>query len=295
MLSYCISANRFLQKILLKNIYDINHTHFIIPTGIVSYLNRKNIPYVITSHGSDVPGHNPDKFSFEHKLVKPLWNRIINSSRKIITPSEYLKDLIIKNANTDNIEVISNGFNSFELSPKKKEKKILLVGRLVEFKGFQYFLEAIKDIKIDYEVNIVGDGPYKEALMEKARGIEAKINFVGWLDNKSSKYKYLFERSSILVHPSSAESFGMVLLEAMSSGCAIITTNSSACAEVVGDAALLVKPENPAEIRDALLKLINDEKLLNRMSAEARERVKQNFSWEGIARQYVSIYTDVIK
>ncbi len=290
MLSYCISANSFLQKLLRENVYDINHTHFIIPTGIVSYLNRKNIPYVITSHGSDVPGHNPDKFSFEHKLVKPFWNRIIKSSCKIITPSEYLKDLIIKNINTDNIKVINNGFNSFELSPKKKEKKILLVGRLVEFKGYQYFLDAIKNIEIDYEINIVGDGPYREALMEKAKGIEAKINFVGWLDNESPQYKYLFESSSIFVHPSSAESFGMVLLEAMSSGCAIITSNSSGCAEVVNDAALLVRPKNSDDIKYALLRLINEDKLRNELGLMARRKVEQNFSWKTISRDYELLY-----
>lgn len=293
MLSYCISANKFLQKLLLENEYDINHTHFIIPTGIVSYLNRKNIPYILTAHGSDVPGHNPDKFSFEHKLVKPLWDRIIKSSCKIVTPSEYLKDLILKNVSTDNIEVINSGFNASELSPKKKEKKILLVGRLIKLKGYQYFLDAIRDLRLDYEINIVGDGPYKKELMEKAKGIETEINFVGWLDNKSSQFKNLIESSSIFVHPSYAETFSIVLLEAMAAGCAIITTNTTGCPEVVGDSALLVRPKNPDDIKSALLKLINEDKLRHELGITARRRVEQNFSWEKISQDYSDLYSSL--
>jgi glycosyltransferase involved in cell wall biosynthesis len=148
MLSYCYSLYRFLPKLLKENKYDINHTHFIIPTGIISYLNKSKIPYIITSHGSDVPGHNPNRFSMQHELLKPIWRKIVKNADRVITPSHYLKDMILKNVDTDNVTVIPNGFDtgSLNFDPKKKEKKILLVSRLFEFKGFQYFLEAIKDM-----------------------------------------------------------------------------------------------------------------------------------------------------
>jgi len=296
MLSYCYSAYRFLPKLLRDNNYDICHTHFIIPTGVVSYLNKNKIPYIITSHGSDVPGHNPNRFSIQHELLKPFWRKIVRNAKQVVTPSNYLKEMILKNVDTDNMTVIPNGFDigSFDFDLKKKDKKILLVSRLFKFKGFQYFLEAIKDIDTDYEINIVGEGPYKETLVQKAKDMKVNVNFIGWLDNKSEELKNLYETSSIFVFPSTAENFPTVLLEAMSAGCAIITTNSTGCHEVVGDASLLVKPKNSDDIECALMEFINDDKLRNDLGIKARKRVLENYTWGQIAQSYVHIYEETL-
>lgn len=296
MLSYCYSAYRFLPKLLKENKYDINHTHFIIPTGIVSYLNKSKIPYIITSHGSDVPGHNPNRFSIQHEVLKPVWRKIVKNADCVVTPSNYLKDMILKNVDTDNVTVIPNGFDidSFNFDPKKKEKKILLVSRLFEFKGFQYFLEAIKDIDVDYEINIVGEGPYKETLVQKAKDLKVKVNFIGWLDNTSPELKNLYETSSIFVFPSIAENFPTVLLEAMAAGCAIITTDDSGCPEVVGDAALLVRPKNSEDIMSALGRLITDDKLRNELLFNSRKRVQKNYTWEKVSKHYINIYNNIL-
>jgi len=127
MLSYCISAYRFLPKLLRENKYEICHTHFIIPTGVVSYLYKSKIPYIITSHGSDVPNYNPDRFGIQHKLLKPVWNEIVKNAECIITPTNYLKNLILDNVDDNNycnkIEIIPNGVYFDDFNPKKKEKK----------------------------------------------------------------------------------------------------------------------------------------------------------------------------
>ena len=294
MLSYCISAYRFLPKLLRDNKYDICHTHFIIPTGFVSYLNKSKVPNIISSHGSDVPGHNPNRFSFQHELLKPFWRKVVKNADRVITPTNYLKDMVLKNVDADNVVVFPHGFDISSFNPKKKEKKILLVSRLFEFKGFQYFLDAIKDLDIDYEINIVGEGPYKEALVKKTKLVKADVNFLGWLDNKSPEYRELYETSSIFVFPSAAESFGIVLLEAMASGCAIITTNTSGCSEVVGDAALLVRPKSSEDIRNVLTKLIDNERLISELGGKARKRVEDKFTWEKIARNYIEVYEELI-
>jgi glycosyltransferase involved in cell wall biosynthesis len=296
MLSYCYSAWRFLPKLLKENEYDINHTHFIIPTGIVSYLNRKKLPYIITSHGSDVPGHNPDRFSVQHELLKPVWRQVVKNAEWVIAPSNYLKNMILKNVDVDNAIVIPNGvdISSFNFNLKKKERKILLVSRLFEFKGFQYFLDAIEDLGIDYEINIVGEGPYKEALVKKTKLAKADVNFLGWLDNKSPEYKELYETSSIFVFPSAAENFPVVLLEAMSAGCAIITTDATGCSEVVGDSALLVRPKNSEDIRNAIVEFIENDKLRNGLGVKAKKRVVDKFIWEKIARDYTNVYESVV-
>jgi len=291
MFSYCLSAYRFLPKLLKENEYDINHTHFIIPTGIVSYLKRR-IPYIITSHGSDVPNYNPDRFGLQHKLLKPLWNKIVKNAMCITTPTEYLKNLILEGCYYDKIKVIPNGIHSEKFIPKKKSEKILVVSRLFERKGVQYVINAMKDIK-DYELVICGDGPYKEQLEQQISKLDNNnIHLLGYVSDERLKYEY--ETSSIFVFTSSAENFPVVLLEAMASGCAIITTNTTGCPEVVGDTASFVRPKNPEDIRNALIKLINNDELRSELGAKARKRVEEEFAWEKIAKQYLSIYEEVI-
>lgn len=168
------------------------------------------------------------------------------------------------------------------------------MSRLFEFKGFQYFLEAIKDIDVDYEINIVGEGPYKETLVQKAKDLKVKVNFIGWLDNTSPELKNLYETSSIFVFPSIAENFPTVLLEAMAAGCAIITTDDSGCPEVVGDAALLVRPKNSEDIMSALGRLITDDKLRNELLFNSRKRVQKNYTWEKVSKHYINIYNNIL-
>ena len=63
--------------------YDVNHTHFIVPTGLLARLLKSwtGLPFVVTIHGSDVPGYNPDRFGLEHRLLGPLWRWILQRRR----------------------------------------------------------------------------------------------------------------------------------------------------------------------------------------------------------------------
>ncbi len=296
MFSYCYSASRFLPTLLKENKYDINHTHFIIPTGIVSYLIKRKIPYIITSHGSDVPDYNPDRFGIQHKFLKPIWNEIVQKAECITSPTDYLKNLILKNSDAKNcekkIKVIPNGIHPENFDPIKKEKKILVVTRLFERKGVQYVIDAMKNIK-DHELVICGDGPYKAKLEQQISELNVNnIHLLGYVSYERLKYEY--ESSSIFVFPSSAENFPVVLLEAMASGCAIITTNSTGCPEVVGDTALLVMPKSSQDIEKNIIKLINDGAFRNELMVKARKRVENNFTWSKIAKKYIETYEEVI-
>ncbi len=297
MLSYCYSAYRFLPELLNQNKYDICHTHFIIPTGVVSYLNKSKIPYIITSHGSDVPNYNPDRFGMQHKLLKPIWKEIAKNAECIISPTQFLRDLILENFGEENhcnaIEVIPNGINPENFTPKKKEKKILVVTRLFERKGVQYVIDAMKGIN-DYRLVICGDGPYKQNLVERIkRSGSDNIEMLGYVSNERLKHEY--ETSSIFIFSSSAENFPVVLLEAMASGCAIITTNVTGCPEVVGDAAILIEPKSSESIKNALIELINDNELIIKLGLNARKRARNNFYWEKIALSYSKVYENVLK
>jgi glycosyltransferase involved in cell wall biosynthesis len=282
-------------KLTKKNKYDINHTHFIIPTGIISYLLKKirKLDYVITSHGSDVPEYNPDRFKLEHKLIIPMWKLIIKNAKRIITPSEHLKNLILKKYKTDKIKVIFNGINIEEKVEEEKEKIILFAGRLLERKGVQYIIEAIENLDLKgYKVIIAGDGPYRKKLEQIAEKRKSKVQFIGWIDQK--KLKKLYSISKIFILPSTQESFGMVIAEAMEKNMAVICGKGSACSEVLGKTGILVNPTSSKQIKKAIEYFIKNPDMIQKAGELGRKRVTKLFNVEDIAKNYINSYLDVI-
>lgn len=291
MISYIFIAFKSLMKLKASDYY-INHTHFVFPDGILALLLKKikKIPYIITAHGSDVPGYNPDRFKILHVLLKPFWNIIVNGAEKVIAPSVSL-DALIKTANPDiQTQIIPNGINLNKYSPSSiKDDKILVVTRMFERKGVQYFIKALSTINSEFKVNIVGDGPYL-AILKKLAHKESRIKFYGHLDNNSQELCYLYETSRIFVFTSETENFPIVLLEAMIAGLAIITSGNTGCSEVVGDGALLVNPKDPLSIREALNELIKNRELCSRLGKIARRRAEDLFSWKTVASKYMALY-----
>ena len=294
MFSYCISASRFLPELLKENDYDINHTHFIIPTGAVSSFYHKKVPFIVTTHGSDVPGYNPDRFQFQHALFKPFSTAVLNRASYITSPSSFLKEEIVRNYGERDIAVIPNGISVDAYLPQRKEKKILTVSRLFERKGVQYVIEAMKDIE-GFEYVICGDGPYRPQLEEQIERLhlDHKVKLRGYLEPEQLRQEY--ESAPIFVLPSTSENFPVALLEAMSMESAIITSSTTGCAEVVDNTALLVPPKNSKAIKKQLLTLTNDSDLCRDLGARGRKRVEREFTWNSVTKRYLNLYEKVLK
>jgi glycosyltransferase involved in cell wall biosynthesis len=293
MASYVFSAIPTVLRLVKRKKYHINHTHFIFPDGLVSLIIRRltGLPYVITAHGSDVPGYNPNRFKVGHRLLSPLWRKVIRGSERLVCLSESLKSLVLKHTSDTEIIVIPNGLDTNKFHPDgNKQQRILIVSRMFERKGIQYFLEALEGLALEYELNIIGDGPYLMNLRRMADKLKINARFWGWLENTSPELKQLYETSSIFVLPSESENFPIVLLEAMAASMAIITTKGTGCEEVVGDTALLVKSRDPTAIREALTRLIGEPDLCKELGKAARRRLENNFNWTVVAKQYADLY-----
>jgi len=291
--SYLVSALPKVRQLVTQQRYDINHTHFILPDGLIAWQIKRyaQLPYVITAHGSDVPGYNPHRVKVAHKLLAPLWKTITRNAEQIISPSKTLQSLLVKRIADTKVALIPYGFDLDKFQPHaNKQRRILVVTRMVQRKGVQYLLNALEVLPLDHEIHIVGDGPYLSNLRKMANNTGLNLMFWGWLDNRSSELKELYETSSIFVLPSEAENFPVSLMEAMAAGLAIITTKGTGCAEVVGDAAILVEPRNPEAIQAALETLTVDDNLCMRLGQAARKRLEDNFSWDVVARRYLDQY-----
>ncbi len=297
MASYMIRALPLAKRLGKVSQYDLMHCHFILPDGLIALIARRylRIPLVVTAHGSDVPGYNPDRFKLLHKLISPVWRSAVRSIDMIVSPSRFLETLMLEHEQATRTVTIPNGFDLDKFqSAGHRKKSILVVTRMLERKGVQDVFRALSGTDLGFEINIVGTGPYLDALVALSKKLNVNATFHGWLDNDSDELKSLFEASAVFVFPSHAENFPLVLLEAMGAGTAIVTTNQTGCREVVGDAALLVPPGDVQAIRTALQRLAEDADLRIRLGRAARERLDRFFSWPAVAKQYTDVYDQLI-
>jgi len=239
------------------------------------------------------PGYNPDRFKAMHKALLPSWRFLVRRTQLLTSPSESLKQLILQSCQDARITVIPNGIYTERFGKGPKEKSILMCSRILPRKGFQYVIEAVKDMELDWQVHVVGEGPYLSGLKQLAEGSKTPIKFCGWLDNNDPRFYELFSKSAIFIFPSEAENFPSVLLEALASGMAIITSTAGGCPEVVGKAGILVEPRDTKGIRNMLTKLVDSDQLRQQLGKQALERARQ-FNWENIARKYLNCYSQIL-
>jgi glycosyltransferase involved in cell wall biosynthesis len=266
---------------------DVLHAHFVFPSGLVAWLlaRRFRLPYVLTAHGSDVPGYNPDRFQRSHVLLRPLWRRIVRGAAVVVAPSCYLANLIRAHIGID-VRVIPNGHHTLADPGKTRRRRVLAVARLFPRKGVQHLIEAVHDLDSDWEFVVAGDGPYRPQLEALAAKGRPQFRFVGFVDRET--LRDLYEQARILVFPSVRENCPMVLLEAMDAGCAVITSDAEGCAEVIADAGIVVPAGDPGAIRHALEDLMADEARAETLGRCAHERA-QLFRWSRIAARYAVV------
>lgn len=285
-LTYLLSARTFLLSRCRQVAYDINHTHFIIPTGILAlWVNKKfGIPYIVTSHGSDVLGYNK-RFALLYPFLKRPWKSIIRHALCVTAPSDFLIQKIQDITRDGTFRTIANGLDLARFKPLKKEKKILIVARLFQNKGIQDILDALKGIDIgDWTVDIVGDGPYREALEQKARinGVSGRIRFHGWIDNESDDMKKFYGRAAIFISASYFESFGLTVLEAISAGCYPLVSDIGGHRFILNDDRFFFSKEDSGELREKL------KGLMKRGPGDFSIDIER-FSWNNVIRDYLSL------
>jgi len=293
MIPYVLLAPFHLVRKCRKKSYAVNHTHFIFPGGVISCILKRltGLRYVITAHGSDVPNYNPDRFLVLHRLLRPLWRRVVADADLIVCPSKWIEDLVKAAAPQACTHVIPNAIDTDKFKPREKDpRNLLVVTRMFERKGVQYTLRALAQLRGQFNVDIVGDGPYLPTLKALATELGVDARFWGHLDNDSQALKDLYERAAIFVFTSEAENFPIVLLEAMIAGAAVVTSHGTGCAEVVSDSGLLVPVRDSQAIQQALRQLAQNPPLARELGRAARERVVARFSWDGVIDQHLEVY-----
>jgi glycosyltransferase involved in cell wall biosynthesis len=121
----------------------------------------------------------------------------------------------------------------------------------------------------------------------EALGLQDRVRFTGYV--LSEDLPALYGGARLFAYPSKYEGFGIPVLEAMSCGAPVVTTNVSSMPEVAGDATVLVAPDDVAGLADALLRVSTDHVLRDDLACRGLARAK-TFSWERCARETIAVY-----
>jgi glycosyltransferase involved in cell wall biosynthesis len=179
---------------------------------------------------------------------------------------------------------------------------LLYAGRISPHKNVVRIIEAFSALKAELEKEgkfpdlkliIIGDELSKHPDLRRTvirGGVQNDVRFMGFVPIEMLRVFY--DAAKIFVFPSLYEGFGLPPLEAMAHGTPVVTSNTSSLPEVVGNAAVLVNPENVFEIMRALHRVLLDQPVREKFKQRGYEQVKK-FSWETSARQIIEVYESV--
>ena len=288
-------AYKFSKELINKNEYDLCHCWTGWPAGIIGYKLRKQVPYIIALRGSDVPGYSSrlkilDKIVFS-SLSKLVWK----NAKFVITNSEGLKKLALKTFNTK-IDVIYNGVDVDEFKPLKNKKigkkiKLISTGRLIERKGYNYLIEALK-VNNNIELTLIGEGNLKKELEDLAKKNKVNVKFLGRVNHKLIS-NYL-RNADIFILPSLNEGMSNSILEAMACGLPIITTDVGGSKELIKDNGFIVKKADSETLKYSIEKFLNNPKLIKQMGNTSK-KIAKKMNWNNITKKYLEIYNEKTK
>jgi glycosyltransferase involved in cell wall biosynthesis len=151
--------------------------------------------------------------------------------------------------------------------------------------------ELYKDLRLIIIGDTISENPAVRQAVIKSR-VETTVRFLGFVPFETLRCFY--ESAAGFVFPSRYEGFGLPPLEAMACGTPVVTSNVSSLPEVVGDAAVLVNPENVFDIARGIRDVLLDEELRARLIRRGREQAAR-FSWSWTARQVLEIYQEAVQ
>jgi len=294
----------------LRNNFDIVHVQSFQPQPIVaSVIGSRiyDIRSVVTFHSFAPPGW------YHNFALRNVMRLSLRDYGAVICVSDYVKKRVARfiGANPPRLDTIYNGVDTLLFRPeldttsfKKKlgivdKTAILFVGRLVTLKGVQYLIRAMSQIRksVDNAVLIIcGTGPQWGLLQETARKLEltSSVIFAGYVPHR--RLPEYFAASDFCVVPSTFESMGSVLLEAMSMKKPVIASRVGGIPEVIKDAenGLLVSPRDPEAISDAIARLLSDRQLYEKIARNGRQDAVDKYAWHKIATQVSQLYSDLL-
>ena len=284
---------------------DLVHTHLLHADlyGLRAAA-RARVPYAISSrHNNDAFRHNP--------LIKWLNRRAMKRTQCVVTISRALARFVYEIEGIDPGKVIPVHYGLESPTPDANARRtardrlgyaddvplVGVFGRLVRQKGIDVLLEAFASVSGQHpaaRLVVIGDGPLRADLEFQTHklGLKDVVSFTGWIDNARD----LMPACDLIAVPSRWEGFGLVTLEAMGYALPLVASRTSALPEIIvdGETGLLVPPENPSALAEAINTLLSGPERTRSFGRAGYERLATTFSVEKMVQATLDVYNKVV-
>lgn len=310
MISWVNIAKNYSDNKLKINDFDVCIANFAIPGAIVAkhIKKTKKIPYIIISHGQDIPFFFPKQMLKYHLLTYFWIKNLVKHAEKLVLLSNEMKknaDRFIGKKNISKNIIIPNGCNTHIFKPdlerKSKKFKIIFVGRLVIQKSPFTFLKALEILKnksIDFTVNILGDGYLRKQMEDFV--IEKKlseiVNFRGWVSKTEMLNEY--QSANLQVISSDDEAMSIAALESLACALYVISTQVSGNTELIEDNVNgeFFDFKNYVQLAQLIEKFYQNKFLKNFEYDKLKlQNFREKYNWENIVIQYNNLLSEVLK
>ena len=284
-----------------RNQVDHVHVHFANRAAHTALFLKEisGIPFSVTAHGQD----------FMKDLGSDdLLREICAAAEFVAAETDYSRELICQRC-PDSAAKIHRVYNGIDLEhfPTPAQgttnpvPRIISVGRLVPFKGFEYLVDACAELArrgFDFVCHIVGDGPLRDRLGAKIDmlNLSSRINLLGSLSQRAVLEKIqaadIFALASVIDAQGASDVFPTVILEAMASARPVVSTRLAGIPELVvdGETGVLVSPGDTAALTCALEQLLRDPELRLRFGRAGRARIEQHFRIEDTVAPLLKLF-----
>ena len=289
---------------------DLLHLHLPNPACLFALASRRAraLPWLVHWH-ADVSRDVPSRaVRAAYAAYRPFEQATLRRAEAIIaTPQRYLDASSALAGWRSKARVIPLGVAPVAPAdaqhapdwPDGEGARILAVGRLSHYKGFEVLVDALARTPRG-RLLLVGDGEAAGSLQSHVRelGLDGRVRFVRDLDDDRLAAAYAAADLFVLPSLDRSEAFGLVLLEAMRAGLAVIASDvrGSAIAHVIGnDAGVLVPPGDADALAAAITRLDADHDLRERLAAAGHRRWQSDFTLDRSARAVLDVYLDLLR
>lgn len=298
-----------LARFLRRERVDVLHTHLFEPSvvGMLAGVLALTRTRVITRHYSDYHTRIDKHW---HVRLDRLCTRLAHS---VIAVSRHTAEHLVERegAPAAKIRVVWNGidFDRVRLSSPEATSRcrralapdgaavILLPARLHPEKGHDYLFAALPDVARRLAQPVItlvaGTGPFEDAYRRTTRrlGIDAHVRFLGFRTDLPD----LMAAADVVVLPSVAEAFGLVLVEALYLGTCVVATRVGGIPEIIDDGldGILVPPADSAALATALVTVLADEPYRRRLAGAGRPKARDRYTFERMVREYEGVYDEL--
>jgi phosphatidylinositol alpha-1,6-mannosyltransferase len=269
---------------------------------ILSGLRLIQCPYFLIAHGMELlqlPRSNPSRWA--KALLRWL---ALRGARKLFSVSGFTQNQVLSlGVLRERVLVIPNGVemrrDEDEIAQtQRSQRSLLTVARLVPRKGHDTVLQALPRViqrVPDLVYRVVGTGPERNRLEQMAArlGLAERVQFYGAVTDEE-KNRLLAECEIFVMPcretPTDFEGFGIVYLEAMQFGKAVVASRSGGVIDIVQDqvTGVLVPPDDPVALANALVDLLENPQQARRLGENARRVVREKYRWDLIAERYLA-------